>query len=70
MKQKRRLFLARAAMTLLLTLLIPGGLWATGGTPAGSGTSGDTYVIADADDWATFVTWINNSNSTYGSKYY
>lgn len=28
MKQKRRLFLARAAMTLLLTLLIPGGLWA------------------------------------------
>ncbi len=57
-------------MTLLLTLLIPGGLWATGGTPAGSGTSGDPYVIADADDWATFVTWINNSNSTYGSKYY
>lgn len=57
-------------MTLLLVMLCTIGVWATSGTPAGSGTSSDPYVIADADDWSTFVNWINNSNSTYASKYY
>ena len=69
MKQKT-IHLARAAMTLLLVMLCSIGTWATSGTPAGSGTSSDPYVIADADDWSTFVNWINNSNSTYASKYY
>lgn len=59
-------------MTLLLVMLCSIGTWATGGTLAGSGTSSDPYVIADAADWTTFVGWINNSstNSTYASKYY
>ena len=60
----------RVVMTFLLALLTSVGAWATGGTPAGSGTSSDPYVIADADDWTTFVGWINNSNGTYGSKCY
>ncbi|UKK59177.1 hypothetical protein L6470_12540 [Prevotella communis] len=60
----------RVVMTFLLALLASVGTWATGGTPAGSGTSCDPYVIADADDWTTFVGWINNSNGTYGSKCY
>ncbi|WP_143005814.1 hypothetical protein [Prevotella communis] len=57
-------------MTFLLALLTSVGTWATGGTPAGSGTSSDPYVIADAADWTTFTNWINNSNGTYGSKCY
>lgn len=69
---KHSLSLARAAMTLFLVMLCSVGTWATSGTPAGSGTSSDPYVIADADDWSKFVTWINNSssNSTYSSKCY
>ena len=70
MKQKRSYSLARAAMTLFLVMLTSIASWATGGTLAGSGTSSDPYVIVDADDWGTFVNWINNSNSTYASKYY
>jgi len=66
MKQKRLYFLARATMTLLLVMLCSIGTWATGGTLAGSGTSSDPYVIADAADWTSFVGWINNS--TYASK--
>ena len=62
--------MARAAMTLFLVMLTSIASWATGGTLAGSGTSSDPYVIVDADDWGTFVNWINNSNSTYASKYY
>lgn len=59
-------------MTLFLVMLTSIASWATGGTLAGSGTSSDPYVIADAADWTTFVNWINNSstNSTYASKYY
>lgn len=60
----------RVVMTFLLALLTSVGTWATGGTPAGSGTSSDPYVIADAADWTTFTNWINNSNGTYGSKCY
>ena len=62
--------MARAAMTLFLVMLTSIASWATGGTLAGSGTSSDPYVIVDANDWGTFVNWINNSNSTYASKYY
>ena len=62
--------MARAAMTLFLVMLTSIASWATGGTLAGSGTSSDPYVIVDADDWGTFVNWINNSNSTYASKCY
>ena len=57
-------------MTLFLVMLTSIASWATGGTLAGSGTSSDPYVIVDADDWGTFVNWINNSNSTYASKCY
>ena len=60
----------RVVMTFLLAFLTSVGTWATGGTPAGSGTSSDPYVIADAADWTTFTNWINNSNGTYGSKCY
>ena len=62
--------MARAAMTLFLVMLTSIASWATGGTLAGSGTSSDPYVIVDANVWGTFVNWINNSNSTYASKYY
>lgn len=62
--------MARAAMTLFLVMLTSIASWATNGTLAGSGTSSDPYVIVDANDWGTFVNWINNSNSTYASKYY
>jgi len=68
--QQKTIHLARATMTLLLVMFTSLGAWATGGTLAGTGTSSDPYVIVDADDWATFVNWINNSNSTYGNKCY
>ena len=69
-KKQKHLFGARATLMLFLALLCSIGARATGGTPAGTGTSSDPYVIADADDWATFVSWINNSNSTYADKCY
>ena len=65
---KRVSFLARAAMTLLLTVLCSTGAWAT---ITGAGTQDNPYVIADANDWATFVDWINYSsnNITYANKF-
>ena len=69
-KKQKHWFWARTTMMLFLALLCSVGARATGGTPAGTGTSSDPYVIVDADDWATFVNWINNSNSTYGNKCY
>ena len=68
--QQKTIHLARTTMMLLLVMFTSLGAWATGGTLAGTGTSNDPYVIVDADDWTTFVNWINNSNSTYGSKCY
>ena len=63
---KRVSFLARAAMTLLLTVLCSTGAWAT---ITGDGTQDNPYVIADANDWETFVNWIRNYDDK-GDKCY
>jgi hypothetical protein len=68
MKKLKSSFLARAAITLLLAVFCSAGAWATSGTPTGTGTSGDPYVIDDAADWATFASWINAG--TNADKYY
>ncbi len=61
--------LMRVAAGLLIVMLTANMGWAQS-TLFGSGTQSEPYLIQSDADWATFVDWINNQNSTYGSMYY
>ena len=64
---KEYLKLARITLCILTSFAtVP--TWATGGTMTGSGTDTDPFIIADAQDWATFAS--NISNSIDADKYY
>lgn len=70
MKKKRFLFLARAAMTLLLVMFATIGARADEGTLSGSGTDDDPYLIGSDADWETFVSYINDKGGDYRYKNY
>ncbi|MBQ3914138.1 MAG: hypothetical protein II692_02025, partial [Paludibacteraceae bacterium] len=62
-------YLRLARITLcFLTCFATAPAWATGGTMTGSGTAEDPFIIADAQDWATFAANINSSIND--DKYY
>lgn len=66
-KMKEFLQLTRIALSIL-TCLATAPSWATGGTMVGSGTASNPFVIADAQDWATFAANVNAGINT--DKYY
>ena len=53
----------RFVVTLLLCVLTTATAWATGGTMTGYGTKESPFIIADADDWHTFVTSVSSGTS-------
>ena len=71
MKRLNKLFLARAAMTLLAVLLGSAtGAWAQYNYSGGSGSADDPYQISTVTDWNTLCDNVNIRNRTYYNEFF